>query len=58
MKRLLHGKDRVGLPEIAKVLSPQFNQPGGMAAASNAEDKQHQVGGGKAKGKKKTSKKK
>lgn len=50
---MLKGKDRVGLPEIAKLLSPQFNQAGGMNASSNTEDNKYQMGSGKAKGKKK-----
>ena len=59
MNKLLHGKDRVGLPEIAKLLSPQFNQKGGMNAESKTEDnKQHHKGGGKAKAKAKAKKKK
>lgn len=55
---MLQGKDRVGLPEIAKLLSPQFNQKGGMNAVSNTEDSKQQKGNLKGKGKKKGSKKK
>ncbi|GMY05178.1 SWIB/MDM2 domain protein [Fagus crenata] len=59
LNKLLHGKDRVGLPEIAKLLSPQFNQKGGMNAESKTEDnKQHHKGGGKAKAKAKAKAKK
>lgn len=50
---MLKGKDRVGLPEIAKLLSPQFNQAGGMNASANTEDNKYQMGSGKAKAKKK-----
>lgn len=51
LNKLLHGKDRAGLPEIAKLLSPQFNQQGGMNSESKTDDK-HQRGA-KAKGRKK-----
>ncbi|XP_059443344.1 uncharacterized protein LOC132175411 [Corylus avellana] len=51
--KMLKGKDRVGLPEIAKLLSPQFNQAGGMNASANTDDNKYQMGSGKAKAKKK-----
>ncbi|KAK9985033.1 hypothetical protein SO802_034558 [Lithocarpus litseifolius] len=52
LNKLLHGKDRAGLPEIAKLLSPQFNQQGGMNSESKTDDNKHQRGA-KAKGRKK-----
>ncbi|KAG2680043.1 hypothetical protein I3843_11G079600 [Carya illinoinensis] len=58
LNKMLQGKDRVGLPEIAKLLSPQFNQKGGMNAVSNSEDSKQQMGNVKGKAKKKGSKKK
>ncbi|KAF5477614.1 hypothetical protein F2P56_004234 [Juglans regia] len=56
LNKMLQGKDRVGLPEIAKLLSPQFNHQGGMNATS--EDSKQQMGNVKGKAKKKGSKKK